>query len=737
MRAMWTVAAMLAGLAAGALPGVARAAEEPEAALAVPPGWFVFEAPDDDFSPSAIDCSRLVPAPTGQHGFVKVEGDHFAFEDGTPVRFWGVEFGPGRLGDPEYAIKRLRKRGVNMVRQHGMGGFTDRGAQSVLDFNDASFDRWDAWLAELGKQGIYACLDADYYMRVRPQDVPGLPDGGATQFLMFVDDDVARVKRERFKGIFTHVNHYNGKRWCDDPTLALVEIANEDSIFWHGVDTLPEPFKGELETKWKAWLTAKYGNVAALRTAWTFEGKAPLAEGEGLGEGDSMAILPMWRYEEGPMVEFAADQKRAIDQLRFFLDLENDYYSKTYQYMRDFGIKVPICATNWRGGGFSNRVHLAGQARLDYVDRHGYWDHPQGEGNLKWNIATAMFTNLPMVKALVAGQDPAQENNVGNLVLSKAWEQVLGKPLGLSEWNTCLPNEYSFEGAGLIAAYGLLQGWDAPIQSAINGSGFRSVLGPSSFDMHCDPPQFLVYPAVTTMWLRGDVAQAPVVAETLYTPESLFEYADDHRPLPMVAACIGKVGFAFVDKPREPIVKDIGPYWDEENLTAKSVTGELVWNAKDGLVTIDTDRTAGAIGFLDLAPLTLKGIALKTSTPFGAVYVTSLEDDRAIDEARHILVSAVGPARNTGMEDEQTDQTGEQFGTRLWHLKSVGTAPILLRAIEGELSVRNANAGALKAWALDINGKRRMEVPLKVRDGAVVLTMDAAQEAVYYEIAAE
>ena len=30
--------------------------------------------------------------PAGKHGFVKVQGDQFVFEDGTPVRFWGVNF---------------------------------------------------------------------------------------------------------------------------------------------------------------------------------------------------------------------------------------------------------------------------------------------------------------------------------------------------------------------------------------------------------------------------------------------------------------------------------------------------------------------------------------------------------------------------------------------------------------------------------------------------------------------
>jgi hypothetical protein len=33
--------------------------------------------------------------PAGRHGFLKVEGDRFEFEDGTEARFWGTNFNSG------------------------------------------------------------------------------------------------------------------------------------------------------------------------------------------------------------------------------------------------------------------------------------------------------------------------------------------------------------------------------------------------------------------------------------------------------------------------------------------------------------------------------------------------------------------------------------------------------------------------------------------------------------------
>jgi hypothetical protein len=408
--------------------------------------------------------------------------------------------------------------------------------------------------------------------------------------------------------------------------------------------------------------------------------------------------------------------------------------------LREAGVKVPICGTNWKGGGFSTRVHLLGQSRLDYVDRHGYWDHPQGEGNTKWRIATCRFVNQPMVKAVTASQDPAQENNVGNLVLSKAWEQVLGKPMTVSEWNTCLPNEYSLEGPGLMTAYGMLQGWDGPLEFAYDSAVWPGTVGPASFNLLGNPPEALQLHALAAMWHRQDVQEAELVGETLYDPENVFEMKEDHRPLPMMGACVGKVGYRFADKPGEkPVVKDISKYWDPKTLTAKSITGELMWNASKGLVTIDTSRSQGAIGFLSsTGPIDLKSIRLETTTPFGALYVTAMDGDNPIASAKRLLVSAIGPSRNTGMEYEVTGETSAESKSPLWRLKSVGTAPILLEAIVGNLQIRSELAGKCKAWILDVNGKRLSEIPLGAGDkGVLTLPLKAESKTMYYEIAAE
>lgn len=71
------------------------------------------------------------------------------------------------------------------------------------------------------------------------------------------------------------------------------------------------------------------------------------------------------------------------------------------------------------------------------------------------------------------------------------------------------------------------------------------------------------------------------------------------------------------------------------------------------------------------------------------------------------------------------------------HLRAAGESPILLEAVTGQIELRSTRAEQLKAWRLDIVGKRLGSVPLAKRPDGVTLTMLADRQAVYYELAVE
>jgi hypothetical protein len=700
--------------------------------------FFALQPVKDDFSATILDCSRWIEAPTGKHGFVTVKQDKFVFEDGTPVRFWGAQMNLWSKEQIDYAVRRMRRQGINITRMHGLGFLNDRDAKTSIQYSKEGFDQLDYLVAKLSENGIYVILDPHYPLtsRFKPGDnIEQLPDGGPAPYAQFFNEKVDEITRRRMVDILTHYNPYTKKRYCDDPAIAMVEILNEDSLFWGA--TVAEPFTKEFEEKFAAWLKKKYGDNDGLQKAWTVDGRSSLKAGEGIEAGQRIGLIRNYDFTPGHLKSQPEDRIRGRDQLQYCYELEHSYWQSCIKALREAGLRVPISGTNWQGHGFTTRIHMLAQSKLDYVDRHGYWDHPAGEGNRKWRIDTALFHNLPMVKDVKADKYELVYLGVGNLVTDKAWEQVLGLPMTISEWNTCLPNEYSLEGTGLMAAYGLLQGWDASLQFGYFSPDWRTKLGPGSFDMFGNPPQILQYPAIATMWHRGDVKEADLVAESVYDDQSVFEWSDDKKPLPIAAALVGKVGYRFVDKTRPPVVKDISKYWDSDKLIARSMTGELTWDASAGIVLIDTPRTQAVIGFLSARPHALTDVHVNSSTNFGAVYVTAMDANRPITAAKRLLITAVGPARNTGMEYEQTSEKTRMDGAPYWRLKKVGDEPALLEAVTGGIEIRCEHAKSMKCWALDIVGKRTGGIPLKASGDKVVLDMKSEYKTVYYEISIE
>jgi hypothetical protein len=698
------------------------------------PRWFPLQRAHDTFEPTVLDCSGWIEAPTGKHGFVTVHGDRFVFEDGTPAHFFGAQTGMFDRKQLDYTVRRMRRQGINITRLHGLD-YTRRDAQTSFDYDSDKFDRLDYLLSKLAENGIYMILDLHYPLvyRFKPGDnLPGLPQGGPAPYTQFFNEQAAAIMHRRMIDFFTHFNPHTKKRYADDPTIAMVEILNEDSLFWGEV---PAPFSAELGEKFAVWLRKKYRDEAGLRKAWTIGERSPLQVGEGLSAGERINLLRNTQFTERYFREHPEHALRGQDQMRFYLELEENYWAESRAALRRAGVRVPISASNWQGHGFTTRVHMLGQSRLDYIDRHGYWDHPQGEGNLKWSIKTALFHNQPMVKAVKANQDQLIYLGVGNLVIEKAWEQVLGLPMTISEWNSCAPNQYSLDGPGLMTAYGLLQGWDGLLQFGYFSPDWRDRMAPGSFDLFTSPSHILQFPALAALWHRRDVQEAGIVAESLYDPEGVFALTDDRKPAPLAAALVGKVGYRFVETNRLPVNLDIASYWDAKKLVARSMTGELTWNTSQGVVYVDTPRTQAVIGFLNQGRHALRQVTVESPNEFGAVYITAMDSDVPLASARRILVTAVGPAKNTGMEYEITSQES-RLGAPYRRLKNIGEAPVLLQSVVGQIQIRSQRAHQLKAWTLDVVGKRIREIPLQPKSDAIELGLDAGYDAVYYELAA-
>src|SRR4029077_13479083 len=101
--------------------------------------------------------------PRGKLGGVRMVKDGFAFEDGTPVKFWGVNLSyTANAPDKEtadFTAARFARYGINAVRMHKFSYPT--GQMGIGDPNDSTrmdpkgLDRLDYFVSKLKEHGVY------------------------------------------------------------------------------------------------------------------------------------------------------------------------------------------------------------------------------------------------------------------------------------------------------------------------------------------------------------------------------------------------------------------------------------------------------------------------------------------------------------------------------------------------------------------------------------------------------
>ncbi|NQT51071.1 hypothetical protein HQ576_03425, partial [bacterium] len=278
-------------------------------------GWYPFDFPLDDTNLDTIDLTRFLDPPAGKHGFLTVRPDgHFYFADGTRARFWGTNIG-GRSPflekkDAATLAARLAKYGVNMLRIHAIDSrwapLIDYAKGNSRSFRADRFDHMDFLFAELKRRGIYVYFDLLDYRRFLPgddvRDAAQFEHGwrhsikGATIF----NDRLIELQKEFATAFLTHRNPYTKLRYVDDPAFAVLEITNENSVFYFSNTSLTLPsYADELRQRWNRWLLDRHGDRAKLAAAWSNgAGQCALLASEDPAKGS--VVLPMRHLYQDP-----------------------------------------------------------------------------------------------------------------------------------------------------------------------------------------------------------------------------------------------------------------------------------------------------------------------------------------------------------------------------------------------------------------------------------------------------
>ena len=190
------------------------------------------------------------------------------------------------------------------------------------------------------------------------------------------------------------------------------------------------------------------------------------------------------------------------------MDIERRFFGDMKKLLKEeLGVKSLVVGTADHSDGISGYPHLSSNLLLDYIDGHGYWEHPKTDGGT-W------IKNTPMVN------DP-----LDSTVTQFARTPVVGRPFTISETNHPFPHKYACEGFPILTAYALLHDWDGIYWFTWSrGRLLEAKAGiRGHFDFSNDPVKMTNLAVCATMWHRQDVAAAKRLVVRSYGPVEMLE----------------------------------------------------------------------------------------------------------------------------------------------------------------------------------------------------------------------
>jgi hypothetical protein len=691
--------------------------------------WFAFQ-PAKELVPGVIDMDQWLDHPAGKHGGVRMVKDGFAFEDGTAVKFWGVNLSytanaPDKQ-TAEFTAARFAKYGVNAVRMHKFSYPT--GQMGIGDPNDSTrmdargLDRLDYFVSKLKEHGVYFGWSHTYGFHVVPGDRKRLLaydeiarelKGNTYAFIHFAED-VQDLMIEMVVTLLKHKNPYTGRTYAEEPALCFLELQNEDDIFFYtsekAFNACPT-YKKRFLARFAAWLKERYESQDKLKAAWA----EALRPGETLADANIVPQLNPWFFGSDHLPgQKGGSRRRLLDTAAFLHEVQNRFYVRFVKAIRDAGYQGPLCGSPWQAPSMlPHYYNLFSDYQVGFIDRHNYFE---GKGP---DMFASMLTRP------------------GSGYFGSGLQQVRDRPFALSEWIHVYPNVYAAEGPAIVAAYGMgLQGWDASyeFQAQAERRVFGDIGGKFPWGVwEADVPTSLgQFPALARMIYRGDVKEGDVIAVRRVSPADLaegrFSFSDKVEQrgdvktfagsVPAEALAAGRVVVEFTDRSQEPLLPDLGRY--RQGSVIKSATGQLSWDTSgQGFFTVDTPGTKAVVGFTGGKEQTLGTVKLRLDSPFASLFLTALERGEDLAHGKHALLTVLARQSNTGFTYFTPDNK----------VLVNGGPPILLEPVKATVTIVGRPIAAVNV--LDHDGRRTGRT-LAVTDGQ--FTLDGTKDkTIYYE----
>lgn len=655
---------------------------------------------------SVVDMSGYLDPPAGKDGFIRVEGKHLVRPDGSHFRIWGVNVGALRAFPPKDQAAAIAddmaRCGINAVRLHSIDSrwspLFDRSRDDTQVLEAEAIDRLDFFIAQLAERGIYANLNLNVARPWKAGD--GVRDGhllGYGKSATYFNPRLIQLQKDFARKLLTHRNPYTGNEYRHEPAVVTVELVNENSVLegWvkgrlvgEDVDNpstwtpIPVSYAEELTDQYNAWLQKNlpHDQLAKIRAE---------------AGDDRVRRLAPDEFEEASALRFHTEA-------RFYIHLEQTFFTDMKYLLKDqLGVRPLVIGTADHSDSYCGYAHVRNNAILDFIDGHGYWQHPAKN--------PFRIRNTPMVN------DP-----LDSTVVQFARTPMVGRPFTISETNHPYPAEWASEGIPILTAYALFHNWDGiywfawgPGRLVDREQTFRR-----SFDFENDPVKMTNLATCAAMWHRQDLESARQCIVRVYDEQQMIEglrMPRSERPFfdPEFSRST-----PLMHATRWTTEGDATPYSEAAPLgRIEADTGQLGWYGADderGQVVVNSPHTQALIGFLDDDSRSTRNVTAKLDTPFASVILTSL-DGRPIAKSERLLLATTATSAHTGFEWNDDRKTVKQWGT----------SPTLIEPVRGEVMLKGlGDANAMTYQPLTAEGSPLGEPKtVKVTDSQAILEL--------------
>ncbi len=679
-------------------------------------GWTAFEPEIDLFTSKAlVDLRNRNHKVCGEKGHALLKDGDIVWSNARNerVRFWGQVIGRSHIVASDQShqqyLRRMAKLGVNMIRLHGAfhGGVDG----DPLAISDDYLDRFDHFVATCRKNGVYFMVNTWYDHWIKSKQVEeggkGHPNGW-----QFIHPDGQALWRRWTTRLFDRVNPYTGMRNAEDPTIAIIQLSNEDNYFFHAFQpyrSIPVSTAQYLEKRFADWLRKKYGSLAKAKAAW--KGKGHERDDFAAGHVGLLRIHGL----------FGAGQ-RGRDQAAFQVYDYRDVTDGFIAHLRKMGYNSLINNGNWLSADprILEPLDKLANMNAEVMSRHGVnlW----GQTQLEVFYQIRKGDKYKSVSSLYEPwRYPVMEVHYGDRASMVCEPKASG------------PNRYRAEWLPVIACWGALQGMDAQMHFAGSLNWLSST---SSKLWGIDSPSLMGQsPALSLLYREGYIEQAPVVIEERLHRQSLLDLEgagfapistlnadeiqpgdielvklskDDKRGLNPLALMVGSMHRTIVDDPVKAglhVDKRVGQCIDPENKTVRSVNGQLEINWGKGLLRIQAPRAQGAVGFLaDAGRIDLPDMIVECSNDYASIVCVPL-DGKPLASSKRILLTVVTEDRNYGYKTRPAKVNPRRgSATTGVQITDLGRSPIQHRDPAGVIRFKRPDASRLTVTAVDWNG---------------------------------